>query len=284
MRLVRFGPPDAEKPGLLRQDGALLDVSAFGEDYDEVFFGTRGPARLRAWFAQNGCSCPRVPAETRFAAPLRRPSKIVCVGHNYRAHAEETRVSVPSEPVLFLKAPSALSGPFDPVIIPRGSKKTDHEVELALVIGDRARYVPRERALDHVAGYLLMNDYSEREFQRERGGQFTKGKSADTFAPLGPYLATPEEIDPRDVTLWLRLNGALRQQASTRDLVFDVAFLVSYASEFMSLLPGDVLSTGTPSGVGLGRDPPSYLRAGDVVEYGAERLGIARQKLVGADG
>jgi 2,4-diketo-3-deoxy-L-fuconate hydrolase len=284
MRLVRFGPPEAEKPGILQQDGSFADVSAFGEDYDEAFFGSRGPERLRAWLGRHGSSCPQVPAAARLGAPIRRPSKIVCVGHNYRAHAEETQAPVPSEPVLFLKAPSALSGPFDPVIIPRGSKKTDHEVELALVIGDRARCVPRERALDHVAGYLLMNDYSEREFQRERGGQFTKGKSADTFAPLGPYLTTPDELDPGDVRLWLKLNGALRQDGSTRDLIFDVAFLVSYTSDFMTLVPGDVLSTGTPSGVGLGRTPPSYLQPGDIVEYGAERLGTARQMLVRAEG
>jgi 2,4-didehydro-3-deoxy-L-rhamnonate hydrolase len=284
MKLVRFGPLETEQPGLLREDGALFDVSAFGEDYDETFFGSRGPERLRAWFAEHAGSCPRVPAETRLGAPIRRPSKIVCVGHNYWAHAEETRAPVPSEPVLFLKAPSAVSGPFDPVVIPRGSKKTDHEVELAVVIGAQARNVPREHALGHVAGYLLMNDYSEREFQHERGGQFTKGKSADTFAPLGPYLVTPDEIDPRNVRLWLKLNGEVRQDASTRDLIFDVAVLVSYTSQFMTLVPGDVLSTGTPSGVGLGRNPPSYLRPGDVVEYGAQGLGIARQTLVGAEG
>ncbi|MBN1612718.1 MAG: fumarylacetoacetate hydrolase family protein [Polyangiaceae bacterium] len=283
MRLVRFGPPEAEKPGLFRQDGTLLDVSAFGEDYDEAFFGSRGPERLSAWLSRHSGSCPQAPAAARLGAPIRRPSKIVCVGHNYRAHAEETEAPVPSEPVLFLKAPSAVSGPFDPVVIPRGSKQTDHEVELALVIGDRARYVTRDRALDHVAGYLLMNDYSEREFQRERGGQFTKGKSADTFAPLGPYLVTPDEIDPCDVRLWLKLNDQLRQDASTGDLIFDVACLVSYTSEFMTLVPGDVLSTGTPSGVGLGRNPPRYLRPGDVVEYGARGLGIARQTLVGAE-
>ncbi len=258
-----------------------LDVSGFGEDYDEGFFASGGPTRLMRWFAQNGGRCPRLGADERMGSPIRRPSKIVCIGRNYRAHAAETGAEAPSEPLVFMKATSALCGPYDDVFLPRGAEKLDYEVELAVVIGRRARYVARDDALDYVAGYTLMNDYSERAFQRERGGQWTKGKSADHFAPLGPLLATAEEITPNAVTLWLSVNGEERQRASTADMIFGVAELLSYVSEFMTLLPGDVLSTGTPEGVAMGRTPPVYLRQGDVVEYGAEPLGQARQLIVG---
>ncbi len=282
MKLFRFGPSGSERPGLLVDGEGRIDVSGFGEDYDEGFFASGGPTRLMRWFAQNGARCPRVGADERMGAPIRRPSKIVCIGRNYRAHAAETGAEVPTEPLVFMKATSALCGPFDDVIYPRGAEKLDYEVELALVIGRRARYVSREDALDYVAGYTLMNDYSERAFQRDRGGQWTKGKSSDHFAPLGPILATAEELAPDAVTLWLTVNGEERQGASTADMIFGAAELVSYVSEFMTLLPGDVLSTGTPEGVAMGRNPPVFLKPGDVVEYGAEPLGQARQLVVAA--
>ncbi len=264
----------------MRADGAHVDVSAFGEDYDESFFERGGPARLAAWFARHQAACPLVPSEARLGAAIVRPSKIVCIGLNYRAHAAETSADLPSEPKIFMKATSAWSGPFDSVLLPRGSKKTDYEVELAVVIGSHASYVSRERALEHVVGYALFNDYSEREFQKERAGQWVKGKSADSFAPFGPYLVTADVIDPSDLRLWLSVNGEARQNASTRDMVFDVPFLVSYLSQFMTLLPGDVISTGTPSGVGMGFSPPRFLAVGDVVEYGIDGLGQARQVVV----
>lgn len=279
MKLFRFGPIGAEKPGLITDTGRV-DVSAFGEDYDEKFFGSGGIERLSSWYAENRERCRRVGADERIGPAICRPSKIVCVGRNYREHAKETGAEVPAEPLLFMKATSALSGPYDDVVIPRGSKKTDWEVELAVVIGKRARYVPKERALEYVAGYVLHNDYTERAFQRDRGGQWVKGKSSDTFAPIGPFVATPDEIDPSALGLWLSVNGVMMQQGTTADLIFDVPTLISYASEFMSLLPGDVLSTGTPAGVGFGREPPVFLRPGDVVEYGIDGLGEARQTVV----
>jgi 2,4-diketo-3-deoxy-L-fuconate hydrolase len=284
MKLFRFGASGSERPGLIVERRGRVDVSAFGEDYDEKFFGSDGLARLVAWYREHGESCPRVGADERIGPPICRPSKIVCVGRNYREHAAETGAEVPVEPLLFMKATSALCGPYDDVVIPRGSLKTDWEVELAVVIGKRARYVPKERAMDHVAGFVLHNDYTERAFQRDRGGQWVKGKSSDTFAPLGPLLATADELDARDLRLWLHVNGELMQHGSTADLIFDVPTLVSYTSEFMSLLPGDVLSTGTPAGVGLGRNPPRFLRPGDVVEYGIDGLGEARQMLVAWEG
>src|SRR5690606_29598828 len=245
--------------------------------YDEAFFARDGIAELRALVDAEAARLPRVAAAERVGSPIARPSKIVCIGLNYRGHAEETGAPIPKEPVLFMKATTAQTGPFDGLELPRGSEHTDFEAELAVVIGAHTRYVPRERALAHVAGYLLHNDYSERRDQKDRGGQWVKGKSADTFAPMGPFLATPEEVDPFDTTLWLRLNGELMQNASTSDLIFDVPALIAYVSEFMTLLPGDVISTGTPAGVGMARTPPRYLRPGDVVEYGGSGLGSARQ-------
>jgi 2,4-diketo-3-deoxy-L-fuconate hydrolase len=284
MKLFRFGVRGSERPGLLVDGIGRIDVSGFGEDYDEGFFASGGITRLSRWYTQNAARCPRVGADERIGAPLRRPSKIVCIGRNYRAHAAETGGEVPTEPMIFLKAPSALSGPYDDVVVPRGATQMDYEVELAVVIGRSVRYVSKEDALDYVAGYTLMNDYTERAFQRDRGGQWTKGKSSDTFAPLGPLLLSSEEIAPHDVTLYLSVNGEERQRAPTSDMIFDVPTLISYVSEFMTLLPGDVLSTGTPEGVGFGRTPKAFLQPGDVVEYGADGLGQARQNLVAYDG
>jgi 2,4-didehydro-3-deoxy-L-rhamnonate hydrolase len=282
MLLFRFGPRGAEKPGVVRGD-TWLDVSAFGEDYGEAFFGSDGPARLSAWLETHSSRCPAVDRSARLGPPITRPSKILCIGKNYRAHAEETGSDVPSEPVVFMKATTALAGPNDDVPLPRGSEKTDWEVELAVIVGKTARYVDRAHALEHVAGFALHNDYSERSYQLERGGQWVKGKSADGFAPLGPLLVTKDEIDCRNLELWLKVNGKLRQSSTTAHMIFDVPTLVSYLSEFMTLLPGDVISTGTPDGVGLGQNPPVFLKPGDVVELGVEGLGSARQTIVGFD-
>jgi len=278
MKLIRFGEIGKEKPGVQLENGSRLDVSGFGRDYDEDFFGTDGLEQLKKWLAENEGSCPVVNDSVRLGAPLVRPSKIVCVGLNYAKHAAESGMAVPKEPVLFFKATSAIVGPNDDVIIPKGSEKTDWEVELAVVIGKKASYVSQEDALDHVAGYVLHNDYSERAFQIEREGQWVKGKSCDTFAPVGPFIATKEEIkDPNNLHLWLKLNGETVQDSSTSDFIFNVQEVVSYISQFMTLLPGDIISTGTPFGVGLGFNPPKYLKAGDVVELGIEGLGSSKQ-------
>jgi 2,4-diketo-3-deoxy-L-fuconate hydrolase len=281
MKLTRFGDRGEEKPGLLLKDGTRVDVSAAVTDYNEEFFGTDGLERLRRWVENNSGDLRRVDSSVRLGAPICRPSKIVCIGLNYRDHAAETGQEVPREPVIFFKATSSLSGPNDEVVIPLGSTKLDWEVELAFVIGREARYVAKRDALDHVAGYVLHNDYSERAFQLERGGQWVKGKSADTFAPLGPFLATRDEIpDPGHLDLWLTVNGTTRQKSNTEQMVFGVSDLVSYVSQFMTLLPGDVISTGTPPGVGLGMNPPAYLKPGDVVALGIQGLGESRQEVV----
>ncbi|MEG3655859.1 fumarylacetoacetate hydrolase family protein [Arenibacter palladensis] len=278
MKLIRFGEVGKEKPGVQLENGTRLDVSAFGRDYNEDFFGTDGLAQLKDWLAKNESSCPKVDNSVRLGAPLVRPSKIVCVGLNYAKHAAESGMAVPKEPVLFFKATSAIVGPNDDVIIPKGSEKTDWEVELAVVIGKKASYVSEANALDHVAGYVLHNDYSERAFQIEREGQWVKGKSCDTFAPVGPFIATKDEIkDPNNLHLWLKLNGETVQDSSTSDFIFNVQEVVSYISQFMTLLPGDIISTGTPFGVGLGFNPPKYLKPGDVVELGIEGLGTSKQ-------
>lgn len=279
MRLFRFGQPEHEKPGVL-VDGRRLDVSAFGEDYNEAFFATDGVTRLRKWLLRHGIACPVVDKDERVAPCISRPSKIVCVGLNYHQHAVEAGVEIPKEPVLFLKATTALAGANDDVIIPPGSEKVDWEVELAVVIGRRASYMSVQRALEHVAGYCLHNDYSERAYQLERAGQWVKGKSCDTFAPLGPELVSAGEVDPHKLRLWLKVNGRTMQDSTTSDLIFGVPFLISYISEFMTLLPGDVISTGTPAGVGLGFKPPRYLKSGDVVESGIDGLGEGRQRIV----
>ena len=281
MKLIRFGPKGNEKPGILTEDGRTLDVSAFGEDYDQHFLGNDGIGRLAAWLKDQQANCPEVSATVRLAAPLANPSKIVCVGLNYALHARESGMDIPAEPVLFFKSTTAICGPFDEVMIPRGSEKTDWEVEMAVVIGEKASYVEKADAMKHVAGYVLHNDVSERAFQLEKGGQWVKGKSADTFAPLGPWLVTADEIpDPHKLDLWLKVNGQLLQNSNTSDLVFSIPELVSYISQYMSLLPGDIISTGTPSGVGLGLKPPRYLKAGDVMELGVQGLGISRQKVI----
>jgi 2,4-diketo-3-deoxy-L-fuconate hydrolase len=282
MKLIRFGDPGQERPGVLLEDGTRLDVSRWlGSDYDESFFADSGLAELDAWLRKNGSTADRVPSSVRWGSPVSRPSKIVCIGLNFRDHAEESKMEIPKEPVVFLKSTTSLAGPNDDLVIPKNATKVDWEVELAVVIGKKALYVSKESALDYVAGYVLHNDYSERSFQLERGGQWVKGKSADTFAPLGPFVATQEElVDVSNLRMWLKVNGDLRQDSSTANMIFDVATLVSYVSEFMTLLPGDVISTGTPAGVGLGAKPPTYLKAGDVVELGIDGLGKSRQQVV----
>lgn len=281
MKLLRFGKPENEKPGVQLPDGQKIDVSAFCSDYDETFFGTDGITRLQEWLSKHQDECPKISDAARLGSPLARPSKIVCVGLNYAKHAQESGMEVPSEPVLFFKASSAVIGPFDDVVLPKNSKKSDWEVELAVVIGAKASYVSESNAMDHVAGYVLHNDISERAFQLERLGQWVKGKSCDTFAPLGPFIATADEIsDPHNLNLWLKLNGTTMQDSSTSDLIFGIPKLVSYISEFMTLLPGDIISTGTPFGVGLGLDPQMYLKAGDEMELGIDGLGISKQKVI----
>ena len=278
MKLIRFGSFNQEQPGVILPNGTRVDVSAFGQDYDERFFAEGGLYNLSEWLEQNGSKCPVLKPGIRLGPCLARPSKLICIGLNYARHAAESGMAIPKEPIVFFKATSAICGPDDPVIIPPGSQKTDWEVELAVVIGQRASYVSEAEAMDYVAGYCLHNDYSEREYQLERGGQWVKGKSCDSFAPLGPFCATKDEIpDPHKLPLWLKLNGETLQNSNTSDLIFNVPFLVSYLSRFMSLLPGDVISTGTPEGVGLGMKPPLYLQAGDVVELGIEGLGQSRQ-------
>ncbi len=279
MKLIRFGQPGEERPGIINKKGIRLDVSAFGEDYNEAFFESRGISRLITWLSANIDNCPVIAESERLGAPVARPSKIVCIGLNYASHAKESGMDLPKEPVLFFKSTTAVCGPNDDVIIPRNSVKTDWEVELAVVIGKRASYVSEEEAMDHVAGYTIHNDVSEREFQLEREGQWVKGKSNDTFAPLGPWLVTSDEVkDPHNLNLWLKLNGETMQDSNTSDLVFKIPKLISYTSQFMTLLPGDIISTGTPFGVGLGLNPQRYLVPGDIMELGIDGLGVSRQK------
>ena len=281
MKLIRFGELGAELPGLVMDDTTRVDVSAFVPEYDEEFFASDGLSRLKEWLSRNAASAPRVSPSVRLGSPISRPSKIVCIGLNFRDHARESNMEIPSEPVIFFKASTSLTGPNDDLIMPKNAQKVDWEIELAVVIGQKCRYIEREEALEYVAGYVLHNDYSERVFQLERGGQWVKGKSADTFAPLGPFLATRDEIrDTSHLRMWLKINGIFRQHSSTSEMIFDVPTLVSYVSQFMTLLPGDIISTGTPAGVGLGMRPPRYLKAGDVVELGIEQLGESRQKVV----
>lgn len=279
MKLIRIGNPGEERPGLLLDNGKRIDATGLGSDYDEAFFGGDGLQRLRTWFEAEGKSANEFPKDARFGPPICRPSKIVCIGLNFSDHAEESGMEIPKEPIVFFKASSSFCGPNDDLLIPRNSTKTDWEVELAVVIGKKATYVPQGNALEHVAGYALHNDYSEREFQLERGGQWVKGKSCDTFAPFGPYLATTDEIvDVNNLDMWLKVNGVTKQTGNTSKLIFDIPHVVSYLSQFMSLLPGDIISTGTPPGVGLGFDPPQYIRNGDLIELGIEGLGSSSQK------
>jgi 2-keto-4-pentenoate hydratase/2-oxohepta-3-ene-1,7-dioic acid hydratase in catechol pathway len=286
MKLARYGSPGAEKTAVLLDDDTRLDASGFVRDFDEAFFGGDGVRGLADWIKGRGASAPRIAAGARIGPPLTRPSKIVCIGLNFRDHAAESQMDLPKEPVIFFKASTAVVGPNDALVIPKGATKVDWEVELAVVIGKRASYVDEATALDHVAGYALHNDYSERAFQLERGGQWVKGKSCDTFAPIGPFLATTDEIrDPQNLAMWLTVNGETRQNGTTANMVFGVRTLVSYVSQFMTLLPGDVISTGTPAGVGLGVKPePVFLKAGDVVELGIDGLGAQRQAVTAYPG
>jgi 2,4-diketo-3-deoxy-L-fuconate hydrolase len=277
MKLIRWGSADQEKTGAIINE-LWYDTSAFGEDYNELFFQNDGLNRLKTFVESNEGNLPELPLDTRLGAPVARPSKIVCIGLNYADHAKETGAAMPPEPVIFMKSTTALTGPFDNIVIPKNSVKTDWEVELAVVIGKKASYIEEAEALDYVAGYVLHNDVSEREFQMERNGTWDKGKGCDTFAPLGPFLATQDEIgDVDNLRLWLTLNGKVMQDGNTSNFIFNVPFVIAYVSQFMTLLPGDVISTGTPAGVGLGFKPPIYLKDGDVVELGIDGLGTSKQ-------
>jgi len=282
MKLIRYGSPGKEKPGLQLDDKTGIDARGFGEDYNEAFFANDGLSRLAKWFSSNKESAARFDlASVRLGPPVCRPSKLLCIGLNYRKHAIEAGLQIPNEPVIFFKSTTAIVGPNDNLIIPRNSKKTDYEVELAIVVGKRASYVEKKDALDYIAGYMLHNDYSEREFQLERGGQWTKGKGCDTFAPLGPFLATRDEVsDTHDLEIWQKVNGKLMQQGNTGDMIFDVPTIISYVSQFMTLLPGDIISTGTPHGGGIGLKPPVYIKPGDIMEIGIEGLGTSTQHAV----
>jgi 2,4-diketo-3-deoxy-L-fuconate hydrolase len=278
MKLIRYGEAGKEKTGVIIND-KKYDTSAFGEDYGEAFFESDGLKRL-SYFLEDSL-LPEITENVRLGSPLARTSKIVCIGLNYIDHAKETNATPPTEPVIFMKSTTAIVGPFDDIIIPKNSVKTDWEVELAIVIGKKASYVSEADAMDYVAGYVLHNDVSEREFQIERGGTWDKGKGCDTFAPMGPFFATKDEIaDPHNLRLWLKVNGKIMQDGTTANFIFNIPHLISYTSQFMTLLPGDIISTGTPAGVGLGMKPPVYLKAGDMIELGVDGLGEAKQTLV----
>ena len=281
MKLIRFGEKNKEKPGIQLDDDRRIDVSSFIDDYDENFFYKIGIKKLRSWLNKNKEKCPIIDNNIRIGPPISRPSKIVCVGLNYAKHAAESGMKIPDEPVLFFKSSSAITGPYDQIIIPKNSSKTDWEVELAIVMGKRASYVSKEDALNYIAGYVLHNDVSEREFQIERSGQWVKGKSCDSFAPIGPFIATADEIEnPNNLNLWLKVNGEEMQNSNTSDFIFNIEEVISYISQFMTLMPGDIISTGTPFGVGLGLNPPKYLKEGDIVELGIEGLGISKQTCI----
>jgi len=278
MKLIRFGKNEQEKPGV-HMDGKNYDVSAFISDYNESFFANDGLKQLAQIVANE--KLVEIDTNERIGSPIARPSKIVCIGLNYAKHAKETGANIPTEPILFMKSTTSLTGPYDQIIIPKNSVKTDWEVELAVVMGKKASYVSEQDAMQYVAGYVLHNDVSEREFQLERGGTWDKGKGCDTFAPLGPWMVTPDEIpNPHQLRLWLSLNGKMMQDGNTDDLIFNIPQLISYLSHFMTLLPGDVISTGTPAGVGLGFTPNIYLKEGDIVELGIDGLGVSKQTVV----
>ena len=279
--LFRFGPSGDERPGVQLPDGQQLDCSSFGEDWGPDFFGSDGIQRLADWLGSNLESLPQIPADSRIGPAVARPGKLLCIGLNYKDHARETGATLPEEPVVFSKATSAICGPFDNVVIPRGSEQTDWEVELLVVIGARASYVEVEDAMQHVAGYTVHNDYSERHWQLKRSGQWVKGKSFDTFAPIGPVLVPANQVeDVHELDVWLKLNGEQRQSSNTRELAFNIPQIISHLSECMTLEPGDCISTGTPAGVGLGCDPPEFLKVGDKVELGITGLGTQRQQAV----
>ena len=279
MKLIRFGEINKEKPGIIIND-EYYDTSSFGEEYNEHFFETDGLNRLQKFIDSSKDQLRVVPKDVRLGSPVTRPSKIICMGLNYADHAKETKANVPTEPIIFFKSTTALCGPFDNVIIPKNSTKTDWEVELAVIIGRKTSYVDEAEALNYIAGYCLHNDLSEREFQLERNGQWVKGKSCDTFAPLGPFMATQDEIpDINNLRLWLTVNGKMMQNGNTANFIFKIPFIVSYISQFMTMLPGDVISTGTPAGVGLGMNPQVYLKDGDVMELGIEGLGTSKQNV-----
>ncbi len=280
MKLIRFGEAGKEKPGVLIGE-KRYDVSSIVTDYNEAFFDENGLEKLKKALEINP-SLPEVDDSVRLGSPVARPSKIICIGLNYVDHCVETGAPIPTEPIIFFKSTSALCGPNDDLVIPKNSEKTDWEIELAFVVGKKASYVEEADAMDYVAGYCLHNDYSERAFQIERGGQWAKGKGCDTFAPLGPFLATTDEIaDVDNLSMWLTVNGKTYQNSNTLNLVFKIPFLVHYLSQLMTLLPGDVISTGTPPGVGLGIKPnPVYIKAGDVIELGMEGLGSSKQVAV----
>ncbi|GGC62348.1 ureidoglycolate lyase [Pedobacter quisquiliarum] len=279
MKLIRWGAEGSEKTGVIIAD-YWYDTSAMGTDYNEAFFANDGLEKLDQFLKDNEGKLPEIDKSERLASPIARPSKIVCIGLNYVDHARETHATIPAEPIIFMKSTTAMVGPNDDIIIPKHSEKTDWEVELAVIIGKKASYVEASEALDYVAGYALHNDVSEREFQIERGGTWDKGKGCDTFAPIGPFLATKDELeDVNNLRLWLNVNGKSMQDGNTKDFIFDVPSVVSYVSQFMTLLPGDVISTGTPAGVGLGFKPPIYLKPGDVVELGIDGLGVSRQQV-----
>lgn len=278
MKLLRHGPSGAEKPGLMHTDGTIRDLSGIVSDIGWDTLSDAGLATIRAVGAH---ALPIVPADTRLGPCVAGTGKFICIGLNYSDHAAETGATVPPEPIIFMKATSAIVGPNDPIVIPRGSMKTDWEVELAVIIGTKAKYVTEADAMNHVAGFAVTNDVSERAFQTERSGQWTKGKSCDNFGQIGPWLVTRDEVaDPQDLSMWLTVNGEKVQNGSTKTMVYGVAFLVSYLSQFMTLHPGDVISTGTPPGVGLGMKPPRFLKAGDVVELGVQGLGQQRQDVI----
>jgi 2-keto-4-pentenoate hydratase/2-oxohepta-3-ene-1,7-dioic acid hydratase in catechol pathway len=281
MKLLRHGERGAEKPGLFHSDGTIRDLSGVVPDIAGAVLSDAG---LQAIRSADPSALPEVDRATRLGACVGGTGKFICIGLNYADHAAESGMQVPPEPVIFMKATSAICGPNDPILIPRGAQKVDWEVELAVIIGTRAKYVTEAEALDHVAGYAVANDVSERAFQAERQGQWTKGKSCDNFGQLGPWLVTRDEVpDPQDLSMYCRVNGQTMQDGSTRTMVYGVAYLVSYLSQFFTLHPGDVISTGTPPGVGLGMKPPRYLKAGEVVELGIQGLGDQRQDVVADD-
>jgi 2,4-diketo-3-deoxy-L-fuconate hydrolase len=281
MKLIRFGKQGQEVPGVVLADGRRIDASGEFTDYDECFFAAGGIESLAEWVSAGCPGGTEIDPAMRLGAPVSRPSKIVCIGKNYLEHAKELGEGIPTEPALFMKATSAWSGPMDDVVIPRGSTKLDYEVELAVVMGRAASYVDESEAIHCIAGYATFCDFSERAFQKEMGGQWTKGKSADSFAPMGPWLVTADEVpDPQQLRLWCKVNSELRQNSWTGDMSFSVRQLVSYVSRFMTLLPGDVIATGTPSGCAMGMSPPKYLQAGDFVECGVEGLGELAQRVV----